>query len=304
MGTKSDLHRHISGVHEKNNLYPFEENDPLASTENSQENTKNMNHCEIEIKTELTEMDSISEEDIIDTELLPNEDDKLILDKSDKKPFILECSICNITFGIQRKKFRKHVEEVHDGIRLKPKCAICNNTFFNTSSLKDHILAVHEKKKPFKCPMCDLCCSQKGSLQKHIETVHEDQKRFLCSLCTYRSSTKGDLKTHTETVHERKKRHKCSLCDSQFYKPYELKQHIGAVHEGKRPYSCTECGDSFKYSQHLRRHFARVHEGKKPSAHVHFCDLCDRSFKTKVHLKRHISKVHDEDEIEPYKCSF
>ena len=133
-GTKSDLHRHLSGVHEKNNLYPFEENDPLASTENSQENTKNMIDCEIEIKNEFTntEMDSIFKEEISETELLQNDNDKLILDKSDKiskKQKPLECSICNINFGIQRKKFRKHIAEVHDGIKPKPKCSICNNTF-------------------------------------------------------------------------------------------------------------------------------------------------------------------------------
>ena len=223
--------------------------------------------------------------------------------KNHEEKKLLECSFCNITFTLL-KKFRKHIAEVHDGIKPKPKCSICSATFSGKKALRDHILAVHEKKRPFKCPMCDVCFSQTGSVKKHIETVHVNQKQFLCSICTYRTSDKGSLKKHIEAVHEGKRPQKCSLCDSSFLKPCELKKHIDAVHEGKRPYSCSECGDSFKYPHHMKRHFARVHEGKKPSAHVHICDLCDRSFKTKDHLKRHISKVHDDDEVEPYKCGF
>ena len=68
---------------------------------------------------------------------------------------LLECSFCNITFTL-KKKFRKHIAEVHDGIKPKPKCSICSATFSGKKALRDHILAVHEKKKPFKCPMCDV----------------------------------------------------------------------------------------------------------------------------------------------------
>ena len=39
--------------------------------------------------------------------------------------------------------------------------------------LKQHISAVHEKKKPHKCPECDLSFSQGCGLKRHIEAVHQ-----------------------------------------------------------------------------------------------------------------------------------
>ena len=37
--------------------------------------------------------------------------------------------------------------------------------------MKQHVLSVHEGKKPFKCDICDYSCSQKGHMKTHVATA-------------------------------------------------------------------------------------------------------------------------------------
>ena len=87
----------------------------------------------------------------------------------------------------------------------RTKCLICNHSFTNESVLINHVISVHEGKKPYKCSICNYSFSQKGDMKKHVETVHEGKKPHKCSFCDYSCSQKGNLKKHVESVHERNK---------------------------------------------------------------------------------------------------
>ena len=56
---------------------------------------------------------------------------------------------------------------------------------FNDKKMRDeHIIAIHEGKKPHKCSLCDSSFGVKAHLRVHIERVHEGKKSYKCLLCT------------------------------------------------------------------------------------------------------------------------
>ena len=50
---------------------------------------------------------------------------------------------------------------------------MCDDKFNKKDDFDNHILTVHEGKKPFECKFCNLKLTQKGTLNKHIATVHK-----------------------------------------------------------------------------------------------------------------------------------
>ena len=57
----------------------------------------------------------------------------------------------------------------------KIKCSICEKLFASKCSLKEHIAAVHDGKKPFKCDFFfNTSCATQSKLKKHIRTAHEE----------------------------------------------------------------------------------------------------------------------------------
>ena len=106
------------------------------------------------------------------------------------------------------------------------KCNSCESSFFLKSSLRLHILSVHEAKKPHKCNSCE-------SSYEYIATIHEGKKPYKCSMCESKFWKRNDLKKNMFQVSKMKiasqlpyfktnmthlKNHKCSLCNSCFSK--------------------------------------------------------------------------------------
>merc|ERR1719369_1956672 len=102
-------------------------------------------------------------------------------------PEIHKCPCCDFTSGTE-KNVKKHIDKVHDG-----KCYICKVKFKTTTRLKNHILSVHEKRKPYKCSSCHYRSSLKGNVRKHIAKAHEG--------------------THSKEIYLGPKIHKCPCCD-------------------------------------------------------------------------------------------
>ena len=44
---------------------------------------------------------------------------------------------------------------------------ICDSNFARKSNLEEHIVAVHEKKKPYKCDICSAGFSGVKELKRH-----------------------------------------------------------------------------------------------------------------------------------------
>ena len=71
-------------------------------------------------------------------------------------------------------------EETGKGNRtyISAKCHICNATFTRENTLKTHIAAVHEGKKPFQCHLCGRAVSRKFALGSHFAKHHPGLRLF------------------------------------------------------------------------------------------------------------------------------
>ena len=92
--------------------------------------------------------------------------------------------------------------------------------------------------------------SQKVQLRQHMMSIHEGKKPFSCNCCDGTFATKQQLKIHFEGVHEKKKPHKCEICDVFFGKKGHLNKHIKLVHEKKKPFQCHLCDTCFSGQPH------------------------------------------------------
>ena len=214
-------------------------------------------------------------------------------------------------------------------------CTICGVRFVRKAYLQQHILSVHEKKKPYDCDKCDARFSENSKLRRHINIVHEkkvpienlivcsdanDFSNHECEFCGLKFAKISHLQEHTTTVHEKQKPFKCDICDSKFSVNSKLNRHIRTVHEEKKVepevivsevdvsltvcsdssdfsnLECTTCGMRFAKKSHLQEHIISVHEKKKPFA----CHKCDSRFSGNSNLRAHINTVHENKR--PHKC--
>ena len=107
--------------------------------------------------------------------------------------------------------------------------------------------------------MCEASFSVPQTLKKHIAAVHEGKKPFTCNLCSTSFSEKGNLLRHVYSVHEKIKPHECSICHKNYESKQYLKKHVESVHEGKKPHSCILCGSNFAHKCHLYKHVRLTH---------------------------------------------
>ena len=99
------------------------------------------------------------------------------------------------------------------------------------NSLKNHVLSLHEKEKPY--------FEEKGNRNRHMKTIwrktYEQNNPFQCKACTERFSQKADLIGHITSVHEGIKLFKmafqCSNCGEGFLHNDKFQEHISSVHE-------------------------------------------------------------------------
>ena len=98
----------------------------------------------------------------------------------------LFCEICSLQFDkkivydihmsfVHKMEQSKSLKNVEALIKEK-ECSICQKSFSTKQSLKNHIEAVHEGKRPHNCSICDYSTAHKADLKRHIEAVHEGKK--------------------------------------------------------------------------------------------------------------------------------
>ena len=201
-----------------------------------------------------------------------------------KKP---QCSICSSTFKTEWLLGR-HTVVAHGKKKKKVKCKLCDTVFKERKDYNEHILSVHDGKKPFPCTKCTSSFLEKSQLKIHILSVHEGIKPHKCNVCNERFGTSVQLNNHFKRVHEGEKNSLCTICGASFYEKSKLRIHVETVHEKKKPYKCSTCDGDFSQSQALRNHIIAVHEKKKP----HLCSLCGMSFADKSNLTNHVRGVH------------
>ena len=103
---------------------------------------------------------------------------------------------------------------------------------------QQHVVSVHEGKKPFKCDICDFSCSLRHNMKRHVALVHEENNPFKCDICDFSSAQRNVLKVNVASVHEGDKPFNCDICNYCLSKRDKLKRRVASVHEEKKPFKC------------------------------------------------------------------
>lgn len=199
-----------------------------------------------------------------------------------KKAF--NCVICSAAFT-QKANLKVHLK-THLNIR-EYQCPHCERYFSRNTFLKNHIMSVHEKEKPFVCSECGKTFSRMDSMKRH-GALHKERE-YSCNLCGMTYHTLNNLNMHTKRVHTDNQdmlEDKCRLCSKTFK---DIKSHMFFIHQKKALEKCGICNKSFRnLGNHMRSH-ERV-DGKKKE-----CPICELSFVSlNGHMKKHANdKKHD-----------
>ena len=86
---------------------------------------------------------------------------------------------------------------------------ICGHKAQSYVSLRNHIMARHEKKKPYLCEICGYAATLESTVERHKRVKHAAGKGSMsiqCPKCDYKCSSKQHLKSHELIVHVEGKR--------------------------------------------------------------------------------------------------
>ena len=86
---------------------------------------------------------------------------------------------------------------------------------------------MHEWER-VNCPECDKSFVFESTLKKHIDAVHEKKKPHMCVICS-----KITLNKHKQMANE-KNLNKCEDYEKAFKEAQDLKDHSRIAHGGKR----------------------------------------------------------------------
>ena len=179
-------------------------------------------------------------------------------------------------------------------------CHICGHKAQSYVSLRNHIMARHEKKKPFLCEICGYAATLESTVERHKRIKHAEGKgafKYQCPTCDYKCTSPMHLKSHEIIVHqEGGTPFECGVCAYQCRRKPTVLKHMKYVHEGSKPFTCPHCQRKYPKQCVLNKHIENVHEKVRPYA----CDLCGHPFAEKRYLEKHIKVVHEK--IKEIKC--
>ena len=87
--------------------------------------------------------------------------------------------------------------DIHDKEKKKVYCDVCGGSFPSNAHMKNHIIAMHERNKPFQCNRCDKRFNWKSLLRDHNSLPHT----FQCSSCDKTFIRKVHLDKHFSSAH-------------------------------------------------------------------------------------------------------
>ena len=106
----------------------------------------------------------------------------------------------------------------------------CAKAFRRHEHLKNHVRAVHRKKKEFHCPVCAKAFATPSALGVHMR-VHNDERPFACPHpgCDRRFRQKMHMNRHTR-VHTKEQPFVCNVCNRAFSQISSMKRHMRIIH--------------------------------------------------------------------------
>ena len=77
-----------------------------------------------------------------------------------------------------------YVEEKHNDTKFYS-CNICEKSFRNKVSMKNHMNTHEEMPKSYVCKDCGKAYKNKAHLKMHIDSVHKNIQRYSCDQCDF-----------------------------------------------------------------------------------------------------------------------
>lgn len=103
----------------------------------------------------------------------------------DKSEGTFKCEYCHKYFS-ENSDFSSHKATIHEGKSFK--CHCCDENFLN-----DHIADDHEGKSTFRCKVCDEYFFESCDLYNHIAMIHEGKKPFIKEKFKFKYATAGSV---------------------------------------------------------------------------------------------------------------
>lgn len=227
---------------------------------------------------------------------------------SHTKTKVYKCDVCEKEFhnrGVIIKHLRLHTEIPCATARYI--CDACGHVVNDVTSLKWHIINIHQKLKLFKCDQCPKEYASNKNLKIHYRK-HTGERPFKCLECDRAFRAAYNLTVHMrihakkiecgETKSNEKNssqpyvgcfRFTCKVCGKGFHRRGSLALHTW-THVGSKPFKCDYCEKDFVCRYSRRRHM-ELHQPQGPAAIP--CDICHKKFRTKASMFRHKRTVHD-----------
>lgn len=116
-----------------------------------------------------------------------------------------KCIVCGSKF-VSWEEYNRHLCQ---GSSIQ--CSYCNETFFATAQLLEHLEKTHNEKTLFKCEKCGHFYSMLLLKQYHmVQHVNEHSKPFVCEICGKGFGSRISLRNHEE-IHSDEKRKKIQV---------------------------------------------------------------------------------------------
>lgn len=205
-----------------------------------------------------------------------------------------DCQICKKS--VRRLDHHMEVTHLNPQYLNKTICGLCLEKFENNTKLRAHQTDFHHGNA-CACDLCGKMFSKYSSMKEHILKVHLKLKPFLCHTCGTSHQTSSRLRVHMETAHLKIRKHVCHLCDKKYFQLYTLNAHIRSVHTKEKPFKCEfkDCGKFFCRSASLYTH-QQMHKAKFK------CEICAKTFSFKHNLLTHSKNIHGKNIIDLEKC--
>lgn len=199
--------------------------------------------------------------------------------------------------NLKTRKVAKCDDNLCENGRLK--CEICNLSFLNGRTLKNHLRRQSHLNRYNRLHGADVVKISRRPVKKIKKKITErgdedgDVKiaeraqcvdgRFVCEFCNNTFSERTSLKFHLR-IHLGVNMRPCGYCDRAFSRESYRRQHIKNNHSNNSP--CSQCDLVFNSKLELREHTIQIHTQPKPEKSFS-CEICSRTFNRMNNLNEH-----------------